>query len=140
MDNLEFRIGGLKIENLKRGHKFIVGECNGVVSIYVAYKTMHIDVAEYFGFYELIDNVPYVLDKNSSIVGGGRCYLDDSGKLILDDYSGSFDGITKEVALKFGELMKIELLALGMNINGILAKPDERFINYFWVSNPNSEF
>jgi len=71
-----------------------------------------------------------VSDKN--IIGGGNCYMDSEGVLILDDFSGDYSAIPNEVARHFAELMKPKLRKLGIEVTNISANTNESKIHSFW--------
>jgi len=129
MVELEYRVGGLKInpkalyfagfDSYDAEHLFVIGVNDNAVSIYVAEAERHASVPQKFSL-------------SDYIVGGGSCYTNHQKELVLDDYSGNYGAIPKNVAQKFGELMLPELKKLGIEINGIIAEPVEKKINDFW--------
>lgn len=130
MADLEYRIGGLNVnpgilgftgsEPYSANHKFIAEASGNVVSIYVAEGKKHRHVVEKF-------NLP-----NRRLVGGGSCYLNAEEQLVLDDFSGDYNAIPKEVAQRFAELMLPELEKLGVRVNGIAVNPKKYFMNSYW--------
>ncbi len=129
--DLEYRIGGLKIhpdliryegDNPRNAdHKFVAEALGNVVSIYVAGGGKHSDVTRRFNLSE------------SALVGGGSCYTNAQGQLVLDDYSMDYRAIPKLVAQTFAELIVPELRKQGVNIRDIAVNPDSEEINSFWV-------
>lgn len=129
-DSLEFRIGGLKIvpyelayhgsNPYKACHKFVVESANNAAVIYVAVGDSHPRISQKFN-----------LNKDR-LVGGGSCYIDKDGRLVLNDFSGNYGGIPKEAAQKFAELIVLELKKQGIKTSGINANPKETRIHLFW--------
>ena len=133
-DNLEYRIGGLDDPDFfckedPKSHRFIVEAVDKKVSIYVSVDMgAHDDVAARF-------NIPIkreVGEDNCNIVGGGYCYLNSEGQLVLDDYSYDYGAIPKNVALKFAELMIPELKKSEIEVNGVAVNPYQGSLNRFW--------
>lgn len=101
-------------------HLFITHLLNNTLSIYISGQCRHSHVAGQF-------NLP-----DESIVGGGNCYMDNEGILILDDFSGDYGAIPKNVAQRFAELIKPKLRELGLDIKDISANPNESKLHSFW--------
>jgi hypothetical protein len=129
MEDLEYRIGGMDI-NPERlifegndphdaFHKFITDALDNVVSTYVAQAHRHAHVSQKY-------NV------RGPKVGGGSCYVNRENQLVLDDCSDLYLAIPKEVAQKFAELMLPELSKQGVEVSGIVANPNEYFLNFYW--------
>ena len=129
MTNLEYRIGRMDIDpgRLKFEdsdpyeaiHKFVVEALDRVLSIYITRRSRHKYVAEEFKV-------------RGQIVGGGSCYLNSKNQLVLDDFSGDYEAIPKEVAQRFAELMLPELEKIGVEVKGIAVNPKESSINSYW--------
>ena len=129
MVDLEYRIGGIHVnpDRLRfegsdpygASHKFIVEALDNIASIYVAQGSRHKHVAERFKV-------------SGREVGGGSCYLNGENQLVLDDFSGDYGAIPKEVAQRFAELMLPELEKLGVEVKGIAVNPMEDAMKSFW--------
>lgn len=133
MADLEYTIGGLNVNpNSLRfagndphdaSHKFVAEALDHVVSIYVAEEKRHMHIAGRFGIRE------------ERLVGGGSCYLNGDGQLVLNDCSGDYHGIPKEAARRFAELMIPELKKLGVEAKGIVVNPHNADLHSFWREN-----
>lgn len=131
MKNIEYRIGGLDInpkafkfegkDPYGAGHLFVVEALDNILSIYVAETYRHYRVVKRFGLDE------------SKIVGGGSCYLNKDEQLVLNDYSGDYNAITKESAQIFAELIIMELAKFDIQVKGIFVDPDISKLNYYWT-------
>lgn len=142
MADLSYKIGGLDIskEGLKLlGHHiqrygffqkdggrflapnfYVVERRENELLIYISGSgTRHAHVAGHFN----------LEDKN--LVGGGNCYVDLEGRLILDDYSGDYGTIPKNAAQKFAELIMNEI-GVKEGIKVIAVNPNEEKLNDFW--------
>ncbi|MEK6873918.1 MAG: hypothetical protein AABW91_03660 [Nanoarchaeota archaeon] len=114
MLNLEYKIGGLKINPNKlpfngsdpydASHHFVTRALDSYVEIYVAEAETHFQVVNIFNLNEMKDN----------IAGGGSFYLNENNELVLDDYSGDYDAISKKAAQSFAELILPEIEKLGV--------------------------
>ena len=69
------------------------------------------------------------------MVGGGSCYIDFFDKLVLDDFSQTYDAIPNSAAQKFGDLLVPELKEFGVEVKGIVAGTREWDLNPFWKRN-----
>jgi len=112
---------GTSFRNVTRT-KFVVEMTEQTTaSVYVSdHGRFHCHVAQKFGLPE------------ENLVGGGNCYLNSKGTLILDDYSGDYGAISKFAAEKFAELIKPKLAELGVEVKGISVNPNETKIHSFW--------
>jgi len=133
--DLEYRIGGLYVipDRLKLNgpfphnadHRFVVDSSAGAICIYVAKEQRHKHVVQRF-------------EIQSRIVGGGSCYLDREGQLVLADYSCDYGAVPKEVELIFAKLMLPELERLGIAVSGVSKSVElyvdfkEKHMNSFW--------
>ncbi|MFH1072277.1 MAG: hypothetical protein V1743_02510 [Nanoarchaeota archaeon] len=131
MADLEYRIGGMDIkpdrlrfeglDSYEARHKFVVEARGNEVAIYVTQGRSHKNVTERF---DILENK----------VGGGSCYLNGENQLVLDDFSGVYKAIPKEVAQRFAELILPELEKLGVEVNGIAVNPFESRMNPYWIA------
>ncbi|MHA1574984.1 MAG: hypothetical protein ACTSXL_02445 [Alphaproteobacteria bacterium] len=129
MENLEYKIGGLKIvpEKIKftgndpydAEHLFVVQNVFDSVLIYVAPAKSHQSAAGNFGIY-------------GSIMGGGSFYTNEKNELVVGDYSGTYDAISNDAAQKFAELIIPKLDELGVTVDGIKVNPNQLHLNSFW--------
>ena len=129
MADLEYRIGGMDVnpdrlrfegfDSYHASHKFVAEALDNAVSIYVSQQKRHAQVVEHFGV-------------RGQTVGGGSCYLNGENQLVLDDFSGDYDAIPKEIAQRFAELMLPELEKLGVEVEGIAVNPMESSMNSYW--------
>jgi hypothetical protein len=102
-------------------HLFIIDRNNNEALIYVSGQCYrHSHVAGKF-------DIP-----NQRIVGGGNCYMDGKGVLILDDFSGDYLAIPKKAAQIFAELIKPKLEEIGLQVMGIAVNPNELKVHPFW--------
>jgi len=132
MPDLEYRIGGLKInpnelffngnDPYDATHLFVTRALDSYVEIYVAKAETHFQVVNIFNLNEMKDN----------IIGGGSFYLNGNNELVLNDYSGAYDAIPKKSAQGFAELILPEIEKLGIKIKGIAVDPNKWRINDFW--------
>lgn len=128
--NLEFRIGGVEInpdelrfdgfDPYKAKHKFVVECIDRNVALYVARAISHFQVADKFQLNE------------ERLVGGGSCYINGNGQLVLNDYSGSYEAIPQNVAQSFAELLVPELQKQGIQTTGVVVDPQLSRLNKFW--------
>jgi len=133
VENLEYRIGGIEINRdrinfngedpYEAAHKFVVAFTDNQVALYIAGARRHFQVADKFKLGDLGD---------LTFVGGGSCYIDKNGNLILNDYSGDYKAIPKEVAQTLAELLVPELQKQGIEVKGIVADPLLSKLNQFW--------
>jgi len=142
MTDLIYKIGGLDIskEGLKlSGHHiqrygffqknggrflapnfYVVERIENELSIYISGSgTRHAHVAGHFNL------------EDKDLVGGGNCYVDLEGRLILDDFSGDYGTIPKSAAQKFAELIMSEI-GEEEGIKSIAVNPIEEKLNDFW--------
>ena len=126
MECLEYRVGGLEIDlerigpsRLGEEHKFVVEAIDNIASIYVTQTLGHQLVGEIFRL------------AKPRIIGGGSLYLLDD-KLFLNNYSKDYGSISKVAAQKFAELIIPELEKQGVKPIGIVANPNEDYINNYW--------
>ena|SRR3989338_1039980 len=155
-NDLEYKIGAvdLNFDNYEMGNddkkryaeyglgKFIVVlEGENTLAIYVGHKCAHIDIAKHFGLMPYPYGGHYPLEKKTNpnevgnIVGGGSSIIRE-GSLMLEERSGSFGAVPKEVAEKFLNILSLELKKEGVNITQTLAEPDcsggHEEMNMFW--------
>ena len=131
MKNLEYKIGKLRInpnrlefqgtDSYESAHKFLVESLDNSILIHVGEAVGHIKLG-------LRLNLP-----DEKIVGGGSCYLDKQENLVLDDYSGEYHAIPKEVAQRFVGLLQPEFEKTGVNVKGIIANPRNWGLHSFWT-------
>jgi len=128
MADLEFRIGNIELMsthpillNNSTGdpyasrNKFIVVAENNLYDIYVAERDGHDRV------YAAYDLRITRQGNNCDIVGGGSVYLDTDKTLCVGSDSSQYGPVPRVVALKFAELLKPELINLGIKVNNIKA-------------------
>jgi hypothetical protein len=135
IEDLEFRIGGLEIwpdrlsftgrDPYDASHKFVVEHVDNKVSIYVTQADGHFQIATRFRLPE------------NRLVGGGSCYIDGNGRLVLNHCSETYKAIPKEAAQIFVELLVPELEKKGIQTRGILAEPDISYVHKFWKKKDN---
>jgi len=126
MDDLEFRIGSMKQmnyeylkinspENVKIANRFIVLEENGIYDIYIANEYSHAEIAD-----------AYKLDqtrRRAQVVGGGSVYINKEKQLVVGHNSEDYKSIPKDICLKFGKLIRDQLIHMEYEINEIVANP-----------------
>lgn len=128
MENLKYRIGGLKdiqLELLKDAawddsYHFVVEGIDNVVSFYVAHKNSYESAVnesnEYNDYYAVAATFGIPKER---VVGGGCCFVNGIGKLVLFNFCYTFGGIPRSVALEFAKLLVPELNKLGIEVDGI---------------------
>ncbi|MBU4015842.1 hypothetical protein KJ878_06680 [Patescibacteria group bacterium] len=100
-------------------HFYLVENQSEVIAIYISGSgTRHAHVAGHFDL------------KDDNLVGGGNCYIDLEDRLILDDFSGDYGTIPRNVAQKFAELLLIEI-GEKKSVRGIKVNPNEKKLNDF---------
>lgn len=70
--------------------------------------------------------------EESSIVGGGSCFMNAENQLFVGDYSGDYGAISTEAALRFGELLVPKVEKLKIPVNDVLAAPEEKRLHPYW--------
>jgi len=128
MKELKYKIGGLDINRSRlrfygsdpryAPHKFVVETDGNTISIYVSHAENDADITARFNL-------------NSKMVGGGSLYINGAGELVLNDFSGKYGAVPREVAERFAGLIIPELEKMGINVSGIYVNPD-KFLNPYW--------
>ena len=124
--NLEYKIGVVEInkDNFDKegdeAHKFLVYRNEKVILIYILGSFNHARITEKFGL------------KHKGVLGGGRIYLSKSGSLIFEGKSFLYGSVPREVAEKFGTLIKDEIKKEGIEAKEVLVQTEDRFAHSFW--------
>ena len=130
MKILEYKLGTIDINPQKiyfigddpyyASHLFVVDAHDNIVSIHVQSTYRHLKIVQ----------------KNhldvTTIVGGGSCYVNPEHQLFVGDYSGDYGAISKDAALRFGELLAMTCRELKIPVKGLMAEPEEKRMNLFW--------
>lgn len=130
MNTLEYQLGRIDINQKNiyfRGDDpyypsllFVVKAQDNTVTIYVQ--------ATYRHFRIVAENK---LDE-TTIVGGGSCFVNPAGHLFLGDFSGDYGAISMDAAYRFGELLILKCEKLNIPVKGMIAEPEEKKIHPFW--------
>ena len=146
MLDLEYRVGGLdmdvapgrfklrekederRLDYIKRGNRY------PAVHIFIVERNQNICLIHISGQVRAHGNVAYKFSiPDERIVGGGSCYMDSKGILILDNFSGTYGAIPNKAAQKFAELIKPKLKEIGLpEAVGIAVNMDESKLISFW--------
>jgi len=131
-EQLEYKIGALEIkpeflpdqDNIPETarHRFLVEECNDVLSIYARSAQDDEDIINAFGLNEL------------HVVGGGSLSTNPDNRLVLAGSSIGFQAIPTFATYHFAELIRLELEYDQISTTGIVAEPDMSDINPYWLS------
>lgn len=102
-------------------HLFVVDMSNNLLVFYAGSRSQGISSHEILTFRNPIENP----------VGGGCIYI-DGHTLVLDNYSGDYGAVPKEILLKFGEMLKAHLKEY--EIRSVIVDPFIQKIRERWKS------